>query len=63
MFGAPATHLLQYTPAAGGNAVHRVNAGGPGYTDSSGNAWSADAFFIMLVLMAGFGPLIWRLLV
>ena len=25
--------------------------------------WSADAFFIMLVLMAGFGPLIWRLLV
>lgn len=25
--------------------------------------WSTDVFFIMLVLLAGFGPLIWRLLV
>jgi hypothetical protein len=25
--------------------------------------WSTDAFFILLVLLAGFGPLIWRILV
>jgi parallel beta-helix repeat protein len=32
-------------PAPSSNAVVRVNAGGPAYTDASGNAWSADSGF------------------
>lgn len=28
-----------------GTVVYRVNSGGPAYTDSFGNTWSADAFF------------------
>jgi hypothetical protein len=26
-------------------------------------AWSSEAFTMLLVLLAGFGPLVWRLLV
>ncbi|MEE8599585.1 putative Ig domain-containing protein [Euzebya tangerina] len=31
---------------AGVTVVHRINAGGPAYTDSEGNEWSADTGFV-----------------
>ena len=43
-FGAYTAIATATTPAATAVAI-RVNAGGPAYTDSAGNAWSADSGF------------------
>ncbi len=43
---SPATPTPTSTPPLSGDNIQRVNVGGPAYTDSTGNAWSADQPYV-----------------